>query len=395
MKSLLIKNATVVTPEETITNGVVKIEHGIITEIGLNIHDAALPVIDAKDSIVMPGIIDMHTDALEMEINPRPRADMPIEVAFREMERKMSGCGFTTVFHSLHLGYKSGEEAVRSRYTRQEVFEKVHLLSEGQTLLKNKIHLRFEVSGIYAYETCLELMDKGYVSLLSVMDHTPGQGQQSYDKFINYSIRNGKTEEMAKRDLDEMLSRPKVDGEKLAALVRLAQENHVSIASHDDDSVEKVKAMQALGINICEFPINIPTAKYAIESGMHVVGGASNVLRGGSLSDNLDVRDAIKRGFINMLCSDYYPPSILHSIWKMVREEDLSWSDAVNLTSLNPARSVNMHQLTGSIEVGKHADIIIVKTVAGVPLVTHTIVDGNIVSQASVKKQYKKEEVWS
>lgn len=395
MKSLLIKNATVVTPDEVLLNGTVRISEGVIAQIGNNIYEPGTPEIDAKDSVVMPGIIDMHTDALEMEINPRPRADMPIDVAFREMERKMSGCGFTTVFHSLHLGYKTGEEAVRSRYSRREVFEKVHLLSQGQTLLKNKIHLRFEVSGLYAYDTCLELIDKGYVSLLSVMDHTPGQGQQSFDKFINYCMRNGKTKELAKKELEEVLARPKIEGEKLATLVRLARENGISIASHDDDSVEKVKAMQSLGINICEFPINVATAKYAMSAGMHVVGGASNVLRGGSLSDNLNVREAIRDGYINMLCSDYYPPSILHSVWKLVAAGDLSWSEAVALTSLQPAKSVNMDDQTGSIEVGKRADLIIVKTVGGIPLVTHTIVDGNIVSQAAVKRHYQKEEVWS
>jgi alpha-D-ribose 1-methylphosphonate 5-triphosphate diphosphatase len=394
MKSLLIKNATVVTPDETINKCSIKIEYGIITEIGNSINELGLPIIDAKDSFAIPGIIDIHTDALEMEINPRPRADMPIAVAFRELERKMSGCGFTTVFHSLHLGYKNGEDAVRSKYSRREVFEKVHALSQDQTLLKNKIHLRFELSGVYAYDTCVELIEGGFVSLLSVMDHTPGQGQQSFDKFIDFCMRNGKTEEAAKRELDEMLSRPKIEGEKLATLIGLARKNHISVASHDDDSIEKVKAMQALGINICEFPITMAAAVYASQAGMHVVGGASNILRGGSLSDNLDIRDAINSRAINLLCSDYYPPSILHSIWKLVGEDDLSWSEAVKLTSLNPAKAVSMQHQTGSIEVGKAADIIVVKTVGGVPLVTHTIVDGNIVSQASVKRHYQKEEIW-
>ena len=91
-------------------------------------------------------------------------------------------------------------------------------------------------------------------------------------------MRNGKTEEVAKKELEEMLSRPKVEGEKLAALVRIAQKNHISVASHDDDTVEKVKAMQSMGVNICEFPITMSAAKYAMQSGMHVVGGASNIL---------------------------------------------------------------------------------------------------------------------
>jgi len=396
MRSLLIKNATVITPKEVIDNGSVKVEHGIITEIGKNLDPENLSVIDAQESVVMPGIIDIHTDAYDMEINPRPGANIPLAVAFRELERKMSGCGFTTVFHSLHLGYKAAEENSRSKYSRAEIFEKVHNLSQSRTLLKNKIHLRFEVSGVEAYETCLELIDKGYVGLLSVMDHTPGQGQQTKERFIAMMVRNGKTEDVAKAQFKEMISRPKIEGERLINLVQRARKNHIHVASHDDDTIEKVKFNHDLGIKICEFPINIPTATYATKLGMHVIGGASNVLRGGSMSDNLDVRQAIKARIVDTLCSDYYPAAILHSVWKLATEGDVSWSEAVNLASLHPARAVNMHHQTGSIETGKHADIIIVKTIDEVPMVTHTIVDGNLVSQAAVKVHHQKEEeVWS
>jgi len=396
MKSLLIKNATVVTPVEVIADCCVKVEHGIITGIGKDLDTEDLFTIDAKGSVVMPGIIDVHTDAYDMEINPRPGANIPLEVAFRELERKMSGCGFTTVFHSLHLGYKAAEESSRSKYSRAHIFEKVHELSQGRTLLKNKIHLRFEVSGVDAYETCLELIDKGYIGLLSVMDHTPGQGQQSKERFISMVVRNGKSEEGAIAMFEEMTSRPKIEGEKLIRLVEHARNNHIHVASHDDDTIEKVKFNHDLGIRICEFPINIPTATCATKLGMHVIGGASNVLRGGSMSDNLDIRKAINARIIDTLCSDYYPAAILHSVWKLATDGDISWSEASNLASLHPARAVNMHHHTGSIEIGKYADIILVKTVDNVPMVTHTIVDGNIVSQAAVKVHHQKEEeVWS
>ncbi len=378
-----------VTPFEVLYNTSVLVEHGIITHIAPRI-DAqhAGAVIDAAGSVLMPGIIDIHTDALDAEIMPRSGADMPINVAFRELERKMSGCGFTTVYHSMHLGYDSAEMHSRSKYSRVEVFETVYKASKGSTLLNNKIHLRFELSGVSAYDTCLELMDKGYVDLLSVMDHTPGQGQITKQQALGFFTKMGKTEEEAKKLLEEKANAPIIKGEKLEALIKHAQDIHIAVASHDDDTVAKVDYMHGLGVIICEFPINMETAVHATEIGMHVVGGASNILRGGSLSGNLNMKDAVLKGAIDTLCSDYYPPAILHSVFKLYQENGMALHDAVNLATLHPAKAAGISHHTGSIETGKDADLIIVKLIDNIPMVTHTIVRGNLVAQASNKINY-------
>src|SRR5580704_7694348 len=139
MASLLINNATVVTPGGVLNNTSVLVEHGIITHIAQQIDEkAAATIIDGECSILMPGIIDIHTDAMDAEIVPRSGADIPIEIAFRELERKMSGCGFTTVYHSMHLGYNTAETHSRSKYSRFEVFDTVYRESKGNTLLNNK-----------------------------------------------------------------------------------------------------------------------------------------------------------------------------------------------------------------------------------------------------------------
>ena len=202
MDSFIINNATVVTPYEVLNSTSLLIEHGIITHIATQIDEKyAATIIDAEGAIVMPGIIDIHTDAMDAEIVPRTGADIPIAVAFRELERKMSGCGFTTVYHSMHLGYVMASLHSRSKYSREEVFETVYKASTGGTLLNNKIHLRYEITGVNDYERCFELMDKGYVAMLSVMDHTPGQGQVRKEWFIEFSKKTGKTQAEAEEAL--------------------------------------------------------------------------------------------------------------------------------------------------------------------------------------------------
>jgi alpha-D-ribose 1-methylphosphonate 5-triphosphate diphosphatase len=198
----------------------------------------------------------------------------------------------------------------------------------------------------------------------------------------------GKTEEEAKKLLEEKANAPIIKGEKLEALIKHAQDIHIAVASHDDDTVAKVDYMHGLGVIICEFPINMETAVHATEIGMHVVGGASNILRGGSLSGNLNMKDAVLKGAIDTLCSDYYPPAILHSVFKLYQENGMALHDAVNLATLHPAKAAGISHHTGSIETGKDADLIIVKLIDNIPMVTHTIVRGNLVAQASNKINY-------
>jgi len=382
MNAFVINHAKIVTPTATII-GSLRVEEGIITGIGEEYYEAGtLPHIDARGAILMPGIIDIHTDALDMEIVPRPGADIPIVIAFRELERKMSGCGFTTVFHSLHLGYEVAEGQSRSKYSRKEVFETVHRAAAGPTLLNNKIHLRFELTGVAAYEECLEFIKKGYVSLLSVMDHTPGQGQFGKENFRRVRLRDGRTEEQAEEEFRMLMSRPRIEGVRLKELIDLARENNIPVASHDDDTPEKVGLMHSLGVDICEFPITAETAQHATKLGMRVAGGASNILRGGSLSGNLNIKEAVRQGVVDTLCSDYYPPAILHSIFRLHQEERMPLAEAVRLATLNPARAAGIDHYTGSIEVGKQADLLIVKLPGGLPMITHTIVGGQIVCQA-------------
>lgn len=232
MNSLLISNARVVTPDGLIPGGSVWIEDGVIREAGVITAPAAFSgkVLDAGGAFVLPGIIDMHTDAMDAEIVPRPGADIPVEVAFRELERKMCSCGITTVFHSLHLGYESAESQSRSRYTRDEIFRKVHGSAGRPTLIRNRIHLRFELSGIKAYEQCLEYIRDGTIDLLSVMDHTPGQGQFNKDKFREYMLSIGKTEAQYHEELQLRTGKPRVEGEQLENLVRVALDHGLPVA---------------------------------------------------------------------------------------------------------------------------------------------------------------------
>jgi alpha-D-ribose 1-methylphosphonate 5-triphosphate diphosphatase len=387
MNTWLIKNANVITPDGVMERGTIWIGDGKIREVREVASPAAQAgqILDAGGAYVMPGIMDIHTDAMEAEIVPRPGADIPVAVAFNELERKMCACGITTVFHSLHLGYDHAEEISRSKYSRDEIFHEVKRAAAGPTLIHNKIHLRFELTGIGAYDQCLDLMRDGYVDLLSVMDHTPGQGQIRKEYYKTFLLAQGKSEAQMDQLIEERIAWPKVEGERLQAMVDFAKKRNIPVASHDDDTIAKVDAMLALGVDISEFPINMETAAYATRLGLYVAGGASNVLRGGSLSGNLDMTGAIRERVVGILCSDYYPGAILHSVFKLHLEHGMPLNDAVNLATLHPAESVGLDVETGSLEQGKRADLVVVQLRDSLPVISKVMVNGKWVLQTNSK----------
>jgi alpha-D-ribose 1-methylphosphonate 5-triphosphate diphosphatase len=392
MRRRLITHATLVTPSGVHADHALLTEDGIITALGPAAELAAtgLETIDARGAYLIPGLIDLHTDTLEKEITPRPGADFPLEVAIHELDRKLVACGITTVYHSLHMGYADAERSAASRFTRRDVVAGVRAMAGVHTLAHTRIHLRYEYSGhgVEVRDLVEALIAEGAIDLLSFMDHTPGQGQYSRERFLANMIKQGKTETEAMAVLADRQARLKLTLSDLQAIGHSARARNIPVASHDDDSPEKVSQMHSAGVNICEFPINLAAAEAARTLGLDVLGGAANVLRGGSLTGNLDITSAMRAGAVNGLCSDYYPPAMLHAVFKLWHERVFSLTQAVAAATSIPARAAGIADKTGSLEVGKAADLILVKLRGETPTVLQTYVQGERVHAAGREAEH-------
>jgi alpha-D-ribose 1-methylphosphonate 5-triphosphate diphosphatase len=171
----------------------------------------------------------------------------------------------------------------------------------------------------------------------------------------------------ARRELDEL---------SLHRITVLALERGVAIASHDDDTPQKVAWVQRLGATLSEFPVNLAAARAAHERGMAVSYGAPNVFRGASATNNLNARESIGAGFGDIICSDYAPMSLLHAALALDRLGIVPLHEAANMISRNPARVVGIALETGSLEEGKAADLVLVDDRDDVPRVVRTFVGG-------------------
>jgi alpha-D-ribose 1-methylphosphonate 5-triphosphate diphosphatase len=342
---------------------------------------------DARGGYVLPGFIDIHSDYIESVIQPRPTCLMDFETGLREAEKHLLGHGVTTIYHSLSLmnGSAAGKHSFRTRENLERLAAYIKDLHEGCHLIRHRFHARYEIDNIGIYDYLAELLKNGSVHELSFMDHTPGQGQyrnlEIYAKsYVTWAADcSGKTMDQV---MAEAKGKPVASREMLKSLAALAHERHIPLASHDDDTPEKVALMKnEFGVSISEFPIELDVAKKARGEGILVAVGAPNVMLGGSHSGNLSAVEAIREGAADILCSDYYPASLLHAAFKLEEEGVLSLPAAVRMLTLNPARAMGIDGDYGAVEAGKKADLLVVRKIDKRPLVCKCFIDGRAALQ--------------
>jgi len=383
----LIENAAVALPDRIEPSMSVWLKNGRIAEIGHNLHcsDNARRI-NAKGLLLCPGFIDLHSDAIEKEIRPRPGGNFPLPVALTELDKRLAACGITTMFHCLCFGESETNE-LRTAQKAAEIARTMRRM-EKELSVRNRIHIRFEVTDVGSVQTLHQLLDQNEADLFSIMDHTPGQGQfTDVDHFKTYySQAEHLTGDQAVKLAEERVAnRHAVGDDHIRMLSALCRRRGISMASHDDDTVEKVNWIHQMGISISEFPVRIEAARRAVNLGMQVLMGAPNILRGSSLTGNLSGQDAIREGVCSLIGSDYAPMSILHAVIQLARMGHLPLHASLRMVTVNPARAVGLDGRIGAIQEGLLADLILVDANAEVPKIIKTFVSGEEVFAAAFR----------
>lgn len=355
----------IVLADRVIERGALRIEDGLVAEISETPVDGAAVVGDGL--ILMPGMIDMHGDMVEREIEPRPGVRMPMEMGLRDLDMKLATSGITTAYASLSFAPGSTYGHMRSYDFTSEMIRAV-VAARPNLLIDHRVHARFEVTFPAALSVVKELVGEGSVDLVSLCDHTPGQGQYRDLELqaINLSKSKGISPEAAAEQLQQRIRDRKATAGDMTATLRAITQyctlHGVPVASHDDDTAEKVELMQSLGANISEFPVTLEAAQEAHRRGMLNAMGAPNALRGQSYSGNLSARDAHAAGVLDLLAADYHPTAMLPAVLVLAKTDPLGLAGATRLTTLNPARALGLED-RGEIRVGLRADLAIASDV--------------------------------
>ncbi len=379
MNTLYLTGARVVLADAVIDDGAVLIEDGVIAAINPESGGGA-QTLDLRGMTLMPGMIDLHCDALEKEVEPRPNVHFPLDFACAQADKRNAAAGVTTVFHA--LSFANEELGVRNNAFAASVARAVHAWNP-HGLVDNRVHCRYEVTDPTAPEILLELMAADEMHLLSVMDHSPGQGQfKDIAAFREYLARSYKKSE-AELDLlvENKLAQAEGAMSRIRLLIDAAKGKGIRVSSHDDDTPEKVATLHGLGVGISEFPINLEAARAARERGMSTVFGAPNILRGKSQSGAVRALDAVLAGVADCLCADYHPATLIVAVFRLPELAGIGLADAVRLVSANPARAAGLAD-RGEIAVGQRADLVAVAHINGLAQASRVFSAGKPVFEA-------------
>lgn len=332
--------------------------------------------IDADSRLVLPGFVDLHGDDIESHLEPKTGADIDPEIALIACDRLNLSVGVTTKLNA--IAFEESPGGSRSLSQANALLDSIE--RSTQLLGDHRVHARCEIGDEAAVDTIREAIERPAVDLVSLMNHIPGSGQfQEAESFAREYVTDGHLDENGamKMAARRCAIDPAAVRRHSEALISQARDAGIPVASHDDEDPRWVDELVDLGVDICEFPTTLPASRRANELDMVVAMGAPNLVRGGSLWGNLAVRDAIQAGVVDILCTDFHPPSLLQSLFVETGEQ---LSEKVARVSASPAEAIGLDD-RGRLEPGYRADVIIVDPVDK-PTVERVFVAGSEVFRA-------------
>ncbi len=360
------RNARIVTADDDFI-GSILVRNGKIAAIDRGTGEIGE---DFGGDVLMPGVIDLHTDSLERHYFPRASIDWdPASAAVTH-----DGCGLsvgvTTVFNSLTIG-SFNNAASRSKDNLGRLAEGL-LQAHAKGMLKadHKLHWRCETTSDVLQERLEGLSKHPMTTMLSLMDHTPGQRQYRHlDRYLEGWRKGGMTQEACDTRLAECRDRQVRNAKPNRRFVAdLARSMKLPLASHDDEEPSHVDEAADIGATVAEFPVTLEAAERARDRGMTIVMGGPNLIRGGSYSGNVRAADLAQAGLLDAFASDYVPRSLIECAFALTAEP-FGWSlaRAAAVVTSGPAKAAALTD-RGVIETGKRADLIRVRVQGGLPI---------------------------
>ena len=365
----VLANARIVLEHEVV-QGSVLVRDGRIAAVE---QGAVAPAgaIDCDGDLLIPGLIELHTDNLERHIQPRPKVDWPHAAAIQAHDGELASVGITTVFDAMRVGSViSGGRTDYRKYARALASELMQARSKGMLRISHFLHLRAEVCSETLLDELEEFGAEDRVGILSIMDHTPGQRQfRDLSKLKDYVCgKHGLSDDQFADHVAGLRAiHDRLGAAHEAGAVAAARRLGAVLASHDDTTAEHVAVSAGHGVRLAEFPTTVEAAEACHAHGIAVMMGAPNLIRGGSHSGNVAAAELAERGFLDILSSDYVPSALMTSAFQLAE----IWDDlprAIATVTAAPARATGLDD-RGVIAEGLFADLVRVAHIEGAPVI--------------------------
>jgi alpha-D-ribose 1-methylphosphonate 5-triphosphate diphosphatase len=377
----VIGNAKIVLADRVIDKGWIAFAGGRIAEFGEG--DAPVGSDDARGDLIMPGLVELHTDHLEAHFVPRPKVFWDPVAAVVSYDGQLATSGITTVLDSLRVWREKGAEEADGH---AGLLADAIAQARDANLLRadHFLHLRCEIPMPSVVEEAKELLERPYVRLMSLMDHTPGQ-RQFRDEAKLRTYYRGKGAGKTDAELDELFAQrfeyqKTYAAKNMREIVALAHARDIPLASHDDTTEENVVDALKDKVSVAEFPTTLEAARGLHAAGVGILMGAPNVVRNGSHSGNIAAVDLAREGLLDILSSDYIPSSLLMAALQLPgKVPGIDLASAVRTVTKRPAEAVGLPD-RGEIAIGKRADVIRVHVARDLPVVRSVWREGHRVA---------------
>ncbi|SNB61693.1 alpha-D-ribose 1-methylphosphonate 5-triphosphate diphosphatase [Arboricoccus pini] len=360
--SMRLRAHRVLLPEGPIRPATLTIEQGFIQEVTEG--GTSKAVLLPEDLLLAPAFVDLHGDAFERQIMPRPGVMVDLGVGLLDTDRQLAANGIATAFHGVTWSWEPG---LRGTATGRGVMDWLNAASR-HLCAEHRIHLRFETHNFAGLDEALRLIETGRIGLLAFNDHTSKMAADALKPSGN--IGNAYRAGVPVARFNELALAAAARSTEVPAALKLlaaaALARGIPMLAHDSETPEEWRTFAALGCGVAEFPLNLETARTAVDEGHDVVMGAPNVLRGKSHMGWVSAESLIAAGACTILASDYYYPALLQAAFRLAQGKILPLERAWDLVSRNPARAAGLKD-RGRIATGCRADLLAIATPPGMP----------------------------
>jgi alpha-D-ribose 1-methylphosphonate 5-triphosphate diphosphatase len=309
-----------------------------------------MDTIDAGRGYIIPGLVDFHSDTLEYRLRPQPDLSVPADLGLPAYEKELLASGITTQFHGISWG--AGRASHWDPGATVELIGKL-LDYRDRGVITHKIAIRFNIDGCHAMNELLGLIREGSVDLLSLEGGSGRPGEPIPLLDIRDRTRINELERVAVE----------------------AQKHGVPLASHNDDTLKHMTLMSELGVTVAQFPTNPEMARAARARGMYTTIGAPDVVRDAPSGTGVTARTLVWQRVVDVMCSGYYPMSLLHAAFILYAQEMVSLPEAVRMATTNAAKAARLKD-DSVIKPGGPANLVIVTMEDAVPEVRTVFVCG-------------------
>lgn len=385
---LVVRCGKLYTGYELLENKDILIEEGKIIEIGENIQRDQARVIDARDYVIWPGIVDAHshvggfgTDMSEQDLNEMTKAATPEMASVYAINTDSKS--FQKVLQS---GITTSAIAPGSGNVVGGVVCAVKSFGKGMEdrCIKNPIALKMALGGnpkgVYGKRNQMPMTRMGIAHIIretlrkgQEYQNKKKEGLEDSSKLPPYDEGMENVAKVLNREIPLKVHCEQFD---MLTILRIAEEfqveftlDHAWGASDFYDDIENAKTLRG----VIYGPIGVPL----------LPGECGKI-------DIYSVIELEKRGVTCAIMTDgpiLSPDTLMIQAGEVIRfgGEELK---VVQMLTTNPAKIMGVEDRIGSLEVGKDADLVIFD---GNPLfhtgtkVLYTLVDGQIAYQRKEK----------